>query len=98
MEIITPASNGNASTDYGTSSTYRGRPKGSTNKAKQDIADTKQRLMNELAVEYSMKLNDNSNSNAQLPNGHLQKLVDTKKEELGIPDDAKISLKTIKNH
>ncbi len=69
--------NSNASTHYDTSSTYRGRPKGSTNKAKHEIADTKKRLMNDVAVEYSMKLNDNKNSTLQLPNGYLQKLEDT---------------------
>ncbi len=53
--------------------------------------------MKEAAVEYSMKLNDNKNSTSQLPDGYLQKLVDKKKEELGIPDDVKISLKTMKN-
>ncbi len=82
----------------GTNSTYSGRPKESTNKAKQDIADTKKRLIHEVPVEYSRKLNDNKNLIPQLPNGYLQKLVDTKKEELGIPDDVRISLKTIKNH
>ncbi len=88
--------NGNASTHYSTSSTYCGRLQSSTNKAKKDIADTKKRLMNEVAVEYSMKLHDNKNSTSQLPNRYLQKLVDIKKEELGIPDDIEISLKTIK--
>ncbi|HSN66077.1 MAG TPA: hypothetical protein VLS94_05525, partial [Fusibacter sp.] len=82
-----------------TNGNSRGRPKGSTIKAKNDNDSLTKQVMNEVTVEYSSALDAHqANSNQKrLPIGFLEELIKKKRDELGLPDKEKISMKTIRN-
>lgn len=91
--IASSTSSGCQSSSRGAS---RGRPKGTTKKQKQETAAARASLVNEAALEYSANLDSQAGDKSRrLPRGHLKKLVALKREQLKLPDNINISLKTV---
>ncbi len=95
----TSADTRNKSTDDGTCIEKKccGSPQEATPMATHELVAAKKRLINEVAIVYSAKLNGKTNTKSRLPKGYLQNLVEAKRKELQIPKDVKISLQTIQN-
>ena len=77
----------------------QGRPKGTTQKAKREKVELKQKIMNEITIEYKAKLDENklSGKTTRLSPGTLENLVATKRLTYNLDKEMKINLKTIKS-
>lgn len=72
-----------------------GRPKGSSNDAKQQLQAKKKQAMDEITSEYAKKQQKCTRS--QLPKGTLQKLIMETKKKYGLSPEVSIPAKTIRS-
>jgi hypothetical protein len=93
---ISGISNSSVNTDSTSSSTPRGRPQGSTTKAKLDLANLKQKAIDQITLDYKAELAKKKETDDRMPKGTLDHIIASTKEELGLPD-FEIHKKTIFN-
>lgn len=64
---------------------------------KQSLAQLRTRVLNEVTLEHVRLHELKVNKKDRLPRGSLEKLIQQKRIQLGLPDSVKISVKTIRN-
>ena len=95
----TAAGVANSGTGTDSSGKPRGRPKGTTNKAKSDLKDLRTQLMDEVTVNFAELHKNKADKDSRLPKGTLKEMIKEKSKKLQVPDSvsSSISERTIRN-